>query len=137
MLATAIVVMDSDSTQHNVCTTAAIMSNIPPIPPPTGEVPRTLKRIDQSRPDRRLNAVCFFLPLVACLLSPYQIGLMLGSFWPILIVAALGLPLFVPSSRLRRGRQAYASILAGLSLGCYLVVQQHYEEFVAINNSFP
>jgi hypothetical protein len=76
-----------------------------------------------------------FLALVACLISPHQISLIIGSFWPVLLPAALVLPLFVPSLRLRRGRQLYVSILVGVSIGCYLVVQQHYDEFVSINNS--
>ena len=113
------------------------MSDIPPIPPPTGEVPTRLKRMDQSKPDQRLNAMFFFLALVTCLINPYQISLIISLFWPVLLVAALVVMLFVPSLRSRRGRQVYVFIVAGLSLGCYLVVRQHYEEFVAITNSIP
>ena len=111
------------------------MSSIPPIPPPTGEMPQSMKRVDESIASKRLNLMCFLLALVACLVNPHQISLVIGSFWPILIVTALVLPLFVPSSRLRRGRQVYMSIIVGVSIGCYLAVRQHYDEFVAINDS--
>jgi hypothetical protein len=90
------------------------MSNLPPIPPPTGDMPPRLRRVDHSKPDTRLNVVSFVVPFLGCLAGPREISLIIGSFWHVLLLAALAFPFMVPAVRLRRGRQVFVSILMGL-----------------------
>ena len=87
-----------------------------------------------------LNAMCFLVPLMSCLVAPRDFGLFIAflmtSFCFVFIPIIILLLVLLRQAKSRIMKQTVLLSLLGLGSGCFIVAARYYEELEFIWHAY-